>query len=110
MVSPAETPAVRFENIGEGTEIWGGTQANFIILRPGADREVAIILNDPAIDHVAAALGQEATPEFAADVTHRIGQLWLERQLAANRPIDAIQFLSRASIESAPELIEALRT
>ena len=38
------SPSIRYQGPGEGGELWGGTQADFAIVRPGRpDREVAVL-------------------------------------------------------------------
>lgn len=45
----AHTTDIRFEGFTPGTEIWGVTQANFLVRPSGAHgKETAVQLNDPA--------------------------------------------------------------
>ena len=101
---------VEFESIGTATEILGGTQANFVVHRPGQHgKEVAVVLNTPAAKYVAEALGRPDTPEFRESATRRLGQAWLERVLARGEHADSVVFLSKAILEREPILIDALR-
>ncbi|MFN0146324.1 MAG: hypothetical protein ACKVT1_07430 [Dehalococcoidia bacterium] len=101
---------VEFESIGTATEILGGTQANFVVHRPGQHgKEVAVVLNVPAATYAAKAVGVADTPEFQESATRRLGQAWLERVLARGEHADSVVFLSRAILEREPGLIDALR-
>jgi hypothetical protein len=103
-------PSVAFEGMGEGTEIWGGTQANFIIERPGHPaKEAAVILNDPGAAHLASLLGYDDTPEFRAAATRHLGQALLERAVATNGRIESLRMLGRADLDRDPSLVEAVR-
>lgn len=56
MTTSASTGNVRFEGMGVGTEIWGATQANFLVLVPPQHaKEAAVLLNDPAAKQLASA-------------------------------------------------------
>jgi hypothetical protein len=103
-------PSVAFEGMGEGTEIWGGTQANFIIERPGHPaKEAAVILNDPGAAHLASLLGYDDTPEFRAAATRHLGQALLERAVATNGRIESLRMLGRADLDRDPALVDAVR-
>ena len=101
---------VEFESIGTATEIWGGTQANFVVHRPGQHgKEVAIVLNAPAARYLAEALGQDDTLAFQESATRRVGQAWLERVVALGGHADSVIFISKAFLEREPGLLDALR-
>jgi hypothetical protein len=105
-----ETASIRFEGIGVGDEIWGGTQANFVVFRPGQHaKETCVILNDPAAAYLAGLLGEENTEEFRQRAARVIGHLWLEREVAAGRHIDSVHMVSRHTLEEAEEFVAALR-
>lgn len=104
------SPSVAFEGMGEGTEIWGGTQANYIVERPGHPaKEAAVILNDPGAAYLASLLGRENTPEFRADATRYLGQALLERMVATRGVIESLRMLGRADLDRDPALVEAVR-
>lgn len=100
---------VRFESFGEGTELWGGVQANFAIIRPPhSAREVAVILNTPAAQHLASMNGREDTPEFRREATRLIGAAYLRKLLEAGAQPEAVAVLSRVSLERDPSLAAAV--
>ena len=108
MTTSATTGNVRFEGMGVGTEIWGATQANFLVLMPPHHaKEAAVLLNDPAAKQLASALGLEDSAEFRADAARAVGQLYLEDRLAAGKPIESVTTLSHAFFNERPDLFEA---
>lgn len=109
MVTANET-TVRFEGIGVGTEIWGGTQANFVIVSPGRHgKEAAVILNTPGAAYLAKELGEPETGDFRARAAEVVGHLWIERLLAAGKHIDSLIFLSREAMAESRDFVDALR-
>ena len=110
MTPTAEPSAIRFESIGVGTELWGGTQANFLIVHTGHHaKEAAVVLNTPAAAYIAEFLGEADTPEFRALAAQHVGRLWLEHLEAAGRPVPSLVFLSKSALEAEPALLEQLR-
>ena len=103
---------IGYEGIGSGVgEIWGATQANFLVTGgpwPGW-REVAVMLNDPACEMLAEALGVENDAEFRANAARRIGEAAIRERYQRLGNIDAVVTVSGADLESHPELIDALR-
>ncbi len=110
MVNDTTESSIRFEGIGVGTEIWGGTQANFALFRPGLHaKEAAIILNAPAAAYLASQSGSQDTPAFQARAAEVVGRLWMARLVAAGKHIDSLIVLSREAIAESPAFAEAMR-
>jgi len=101
---------IRYEGGGVGTEIWGCTQANFLVIAPGQHaREVAILLNDVAAAYLAAELGANNDEQFRADAVRYVGEWWLQRRLAEGGHLDSVVMLSRAALEASPPPMPALK-
>jgi len=111
MTSAPEIEAtVTFEGIGTGTDLWGGTQANFLVFRPGHhEKEAAVVLNGPAAAYLAGMLGREDDAAFRAEAARQIGQRWLESLIAQGHHVDSVAVVSRALLEREPGLARALR-
>ncbi len=102
--------AIRYEGQGVGTEIWGCTQANFLVAAPGQHaREVAVLLNDAAASYLAAELGATNDEEFRAVAVRHVGEWWLARKVAEGGHLDSVVMLSRAALEASPPLLAALK-
>jgi hypothetical protein len=101
---------VRYEGAGTATEIWGSSQANFLVSSPGHHaREVAVLLNDAAAAYLAAELGRADDHDFREQAARLVGQIWLERKAAEGGQIDAVVMVSRHLLESAPGCVPALK-
>lgn len=114
MTSSADAPelVVRYEGVGSGAdEIWGGTQANFLAFggHLPAGKEVAVMLNDPAAAMLAETLGIENTPEFRAEAARRVGEAAIRGLHDRTRHLDPVITVSRATLETYPDLVNALR-
>ena len=108
MTTSATTGNVRFEGMGVGTEIWGATQANFLVsIPPHHAKEAAVLLNDPAAKQLAAAVGVEDNDEFRAEAARAVGALYLEDRLSAGKPIESVTTLSYAFFSERPDLFDA---
>lgn len=103
---------VSYEGIGSGAhEIWGATQANFLVAGgpwPGG-KEVAVMLNDPAAAMLAEALGVENSEDFRANAARVVGEAAIRERHQRLGSVDSLVTVSRATLESHPELIDALR-
>ncbi|MEX0784920.1 MAG: hypothetical protein WD557_19980 [Dehalococcoidia bacterium] len=110
--APETELLVRYEGTGSGAhEIWGGTQANFLVAAngwPGA-REVAVMLNDPAAALLAESAGAENTDEFRAEAANRVGEAVIRERHRRLGHVDAVVTVSRATLEEHPELLEAVK-
>ncbi|MCC6382925.1 MAG: hypothetical protein IT304_10480 [Dehalococcoidia bacterium] len=110
VTAPDAETTVRFEGYGSGDEIWGATQANFVLVRPGQNaRETAVFLNDPAAAHLADLLGEQDTEEFRARAARHVGAGWLERLIQGGRRVDAVIVLSRALLERDPAFVAEVK-
>lgn len=108
MTTNATPGSVRFEGLGVGTEIWGATQANFLVsLPPHHAKEAAVLLNHPAAKQLADSLGMEANDEFRAEAARVVGELYLADRLASGKAIESVTSLSHAFFSERPDLVEA---
>jgi hypothetical protein len=101
---------VRYEGTGVGTEIWGMTQANFLVGRKGrAGQEVAVMLSNPAAEVLAAAVGRPDTPELRRELARHVGSIWTEKIFARHGRVDPTVTISRGTLEEHPELLAGVR-
>ena len=110
MTSIAEPKVeVRYQGGSAGGELWGMTQGDFILSMAGLNqREVAVLLNDPAAQLLATELGRDDTPQFRQEAVHQVGQFWLE-QLEQKGAVDPQIFVSVGLLNEHPEIIEHLK-
>ncbi len=110
--APERELIIRYEGTGSGAhEIYGGTQANFLVGGgpwPGA-REIAVMLNDPAAAMLAEAAGAENTDGFRAEAARKVGVAAVRERFQRLGSVDSVVVVSRATLEEHPELIEAVR-
>jgi len=100
---------VRYQGGSAGGELWGMTQGDFAISAPGRnEHEVAVLLNDPAAQMLAAELGVEDTPAFRQEAVRQVGQVWLE-QLEKSGPVDPQIFVSVGLLREHPEIVKELK-
>lgn len=106
-----ESPAgeVYYQGPGLGSEMWGFSQANFLIELPGANREVAVLVNDPAARRLAEETGREDGPEFREEAARVAGQVLLPIILANNEPVDPLITVSVAFLNRRPEILEGIK-
>jgi len=110
MTAVMEAGEVRFEGFSPGTEIWGSTQANFLVKLPGRHaKESAILLNDPTAKALAEELGRENTQEFREEAARLAGGIIFRDVLERGRPIDSVVMASNAFFEERPDLLAALK-
>jgi hypothetical protein len=109
-VTVSDPPGVRFEGYTPGTEIWGSTQANFLLRVPGRNaREAAILLNDPTARALAEALGREDTQEFREEAARVAGTIVFEDILRKGAPVESIVMVSNAFFDQHPDLAAKIR-
>ncbi|MBI5946509.1 MAG: hypothetical protein HY875_00030 [Chloroflexi bacterium] len=98
---------VQYEGGGVGTELWGMTQANFLVHVPNdASREVAVMVNDAAAAFLASRYGQDDTPEFRKNLARVVGRLWIEALHAEHGRISTpVLVISRATFDEQPGLL-----
>lgn len=110
MSAAAADASVRYQGPGEGGELWGGTQAGFVIVRPGRpDREVAVLLQHAAAAELARAAGADDGDEFRARAARLAGAAWLSARTAHGERPDSFAVISAATLRERPELVEAVR-
>lgn len=101
---------VRFEGMGVGTEIWGMTQANFLISLPGRHaKETAVLLNDEAAKLVAEGAGVPDSIALRQLLAIEAGAYWLQHQLDAGLPIESSVIVSSGLLREHPDLFEHLK-
>lgn len=101
---------VRFEGMGVGTELWGMTQANFLVSLPGRHaKETAVLLNDEAAKLVAEGAGMADSDEMRARLAMETGSYWLRHQLDAGAPIESAVIVSSGLLREHPDLFEHLK-
>ncbi len=110
MTAVTEPAMVRFEGIASGTEIWGGTQADFTIQAEGwPAKEAAVLLNDPAAALLAEAVGRENTEEFRNAAAEAAGRVVFELEAAKRGSIDSLVMVSKAYFDLNPGVFERVK-
>lgn len=110
MVTAYPNATVRFESYGVAPDLWGATQANFMVAVPGRHAiETAVMLNDPAATFLASELAADASEAFRQEMARTIGQLWLESAIARGGHVAPAITVSRATLQAEPWLVEKLR-
>ena len=113
MSAAPDTAAVtiRYHGPGDGAELWGGTQADFVLDWPGRPaREVAVLLQDAAAAALAEAASAGDGPAFREAAARAVGEAWLEAQSERGARIDSIAVISAATLAERPELLAVART
>ena len=111
MTTTAEAQAtVRYEGSSAQNELWGGTQANFVVTVEGQhDREVAVLLPESVATYLAQASGREDTQESHFAIAREAGQSYLESLLRSGKHIAPFLMLSRAALDADPALLAELK-
>ena len=99
--------SIQFEGLGSGAhELFGGTQANFLINVPGrSDREIAVLVNDPTMEFLAERLGVENTQEFRDRAAEVVGRLWITRAMDRGLRVPPAITISRNLLEQNPDFV-----
>lgn len=98
-----------YQGPGIATEQWGFTQANFLVALPGrADKESAILLNDPAARMLAGELGIEDTPEIRERLARAAGEAWIPKLAGSGSSIDSLITVSVAFLNAHPEVVATI--
>jgi hypothetical protein len=101
---------VRYEGSSPGTEIWGYTQANFLVAVPGRHaKESAILLNEPAARYMMAELGLDDSTETRETLARLVGEAWYPRAIERGGDIESIVTVSRAFLVEHPEILATVR-
>lgn len=99
-----------YQGPGIATETWGFTQANFLVALPGrADKESAILLNDPAARMLAGELGIEDTIENREHLARVAGEAWIPRLAEGGSSIDSLITVSVAFLNAHPEVVASIK-
>ena len=111
MSTAPATTTIRYHGPGDGAELWGGTQADFVLDWPGRPaREVAVLLQDAAAAALAGAASTEDGPAFRTAAARAVGEAWLEAQVERRARIDSVTVISAATLAERPELVAVART
>ncbi len=101
---------VRYDGSAVGTEIWGMTQANFLVQTPGRNpKEVAVMLNDAAARVLARELGQEDTPDFRREAAHHAGQYFVQKLVDTGKHLWSAITLSEGVLDEYPDILDYLQ-
>ena len=101
---------VRYEGGSPGTEIWGMTQANFLVAMPGRHaKESAVNLTDKAALWLANELGVPDSKEFRQDAARQIGTAFFSSVVERGLPLESIVLVAEGFLEDHPELVAGLR-
>jgi len=111
MPGATKSPAiVRCEGSSPGTDIWGYTQANFLVAIPGRNsKESAILMNEPAGKFLSAELGLEDSTETRDVLACALGEAWFPVLVEHGGDVESIVTVSRGFLDNHPEVIEAVR-
>ena len=111
MSAATDTTTISYQGSGDGAELWGGTQADFVLDWPNRPaKEVAILLQDAAAATLAGAASAEDGPEFRAAAARAVGEAWLEAQVERQGRLDSVVVISAATLAERPELVAVART
>ena len=108
MTTVIDPVMVRFEGV-TAAEIWGGTQANFLVQFPGQRaKETAVLLIDPAAKWLAGEAGREEGEEFQAEAARAVGQALLPALARPGVSLESLIMVSRAYLEERPSVLESV--
>ena len=109
-MTTATESEVRYEGSAPGTEIWGMTQANFLVAVPGRHaKESATALTDAAAASLASELGRENTVEFRQIAAREVGFAYLEQLVTAAAYIPSLITVSVGFLEEHPEAVQRVK-
>jgi hypothetical protein len=102
--------AVRYEGPGTGSELWGMSQANFLVDLPRRhSKEIAVLLNDAASHVLAQQLATDDTPEFRAGAARYGGEYLIRKLAASGRHLDSSLVLSLSTLEEHSDILAHLK-
>ncbi|MCC7362886.1 MAG: hypothetical protein IT303_00820 [Dehalococcoidia bacterium] len=98
---------VRYEGVGSaGMEIMGSVMGYFSVTLPGQHaKEIAVFVNEPALEMLAADREEASLPGFNDAVVRAVGLACIEQFLAAEKHIPTSIVISRATLQAHPDLI-----
>lgn len=98
---------IRYEGPGFGTELLGAVQANFFL--DAFDREVAVLVNIPALQFLAGELGVEADDAWNERAAAVIGEAVVRDQHAEGGRIEALTFVGKSVFDEIPGLLDHVK-
>lgn len=98
---------VRYEGPGIGTELLGAVQANFFL--DAFDREVAVLVNIPALEFLAAEMGVTADDAWNERAAAAIGDAVVRDQYEQHGRIEALTFVGKSVFDEIPGLLEHVK-
>jgi hypothetical protein len=102
---------ITYEGPGEGDDYFGNTAANFALHWPHRSRrEIAVNVNDPALEYLATVLGIQVDAETADLIARRVGEILLRRYKDGDGHSEPYLTVSRATLAREPEVVNELRT
>lgn len=111
MTAASGTTTISYHGPGDAAELWGGSQADFVLDWPSRPaREVAVLLQNAAAAALAEAAGSADDAEFRAAAARAVGEAWLAAQVERGGRIDSVVVISAATLAERPELVAVART
>lgn len=107
MSAATATTTISYHGPADGAELWGATQADFVLDWPNRPaREVAVLLQDAAAEALAQAASAEDGPDFRAAAARAVGEACLQAQVEREGRIDSLIVISAATLAERPELAD----
>lgn len=109
-MAPRAGIEVTYEGEGVAPELWAMTQANFAVHFPGKHvREFAVMVNDAAIEYLAAELSRDDTADFRRMAARYVGEEFLPGLVAESVAQDPLVTVSKMTFERSPGLLDRVR-
>ncbi len=101
---------VRYEGAGTGSELWGMTQANFLVELPQRhSKEVAVMLNDAAAVYLARELQTNDSAEFRTGAARHAGEYLVMKLASAGHHLDSSLIISLATLQDNGDILDYLK-
>jgi len=101
---------ITYEGPGNGEDLVGAVQANFLVHRAGQpSTEVAVLVNHPALDHLAVALGQVNDAAFRTGAARVVGRLFIERTFERRARLGPVLVIAKATFAEDAGFLDAIR-
>jgi hypothetical protein len=98
---------ISYEGPGSGTELLGAVQANFFIDQ--SDREVAVLVNTPALEFLAGEMGVQADDAWNERAAAVIGEAVVRDQHTEGGRIEALTFVGKSVFDEIPGLLDHVK-